>query len=413
MKKDANYYKQRIGDLSSKLKDTIQDLYKEASSHRFICLSLQEICSQLELEYNHNDFEKAPQQIYFDINSYLEKINLKLVPCSVPVDLSFYDKIFITTKPDLNNDEDCAAVKALVKSKKTPTVKDLKHINMMNIKLSNYNIMLRVFEGLFVVSSAKLDPHQRVALNNIISKMELPKEGLAYIRTCYTYSSEYRNRHCDYKNPAFCFKPLDNDNQLKVSQYLAAISAASSYKEPFNLEFPYINDLENAYRLLSSTKKPEKNESQLSTLKLINSEFVREEISTSFVERMFLDLKNNCYNYIYSFSAHDGKAELAKIIAPKSPISKNLLIKSAYEYIVDHVTPHIDKLIPTKEQLYLRELPLPGHRAANFIFTTDEKQISIVYPNIYYTQDTKGDLDSSENFEEFVGFIKNMPHTTQ
>ncbi len=408
MKKDANYYKQRIGDLPSDLLNTIRDLYKEASSHRFICLSLQELCNTLELEYQHNEFDLNPQQIYIDINSYLEKINLKLVPCSVPIDLSFYDKIFITTKPDLNNDEDCAAVKALVAAKKAPTVKDLKHINMMNVKLSNYNIMLRVFEGLFVVSSAKLDPHQRVALNNIISKMELPKEGLAYIRTCYTYSSEYRNRHCDYKNAKYCFKPLDKDNQIKVSQYLAAISAASSYKEPFNLDYPYINDLENAYRQLVE-KTPEKNDTQIKQLKLINSEFVKEEISTNFVERMFIDIKTNCYNYINSFAAEDNKQNIEKLLVSNASVQNNILLKHIYRYINRHVVPHIDKLLPQKEDLKLQTLDLSGHRAANFIYTTEDKQISIAYPNIYYTQDTVSDPTNSENFEEFLAFIKNSP----
>ncbi|SFS33966.1 TerB-C domain-containing protein [Succinivibrio dextrinosolvens] len=406
MKKDAAYYKQRIGDLPSDLLDTIRDLYTEASSHRFICMSLSELCSTLNLEYDHTEFDKSAQQIYIDINSYLEKINLKLVPCSVPVDLSFYDKIFITTKPDLNNDEDCAAVKALVAAKKTPTVKDLKHINMMNVKLSNYNIMLRVFEGLFVVSSAKLDPHQRVALNNIISKMELPKEGLAYIRTCYTYSSEYRNRHCDYKNPAFCFKPLDKDNQLKVSQYLAAISASSNYKEPFNLDYPFINDLENAYRQLVADK-PEKNDLQIKQLKRLNSEFVREEISTGFVERMFLDLKNNCYNYINSFAAHENnKEELCRLIAEGSPVLKNELVKNLYNFIGSHVTPHIEKLIPQNDIIRLQKIDLPEHREANFVYTTDDKQTSIVFPNIYYTQEKILEPNKCENFEEFLSYIK-------
>ena len=413
MKKDAAYYKQRIGDLPSDLLETIRDLYTEASSHRFICMSLSELCSTLKLEYNHTEFDKSAQQIYIDINSYLERINLKLVPCSVPVDLSFYDKIFITTKPDLNNDEDCAAVKALVAAKKTPTVKDLKHINMMNVKLSNYNIMLRVFEGLFVVSSAKLDPHQRVALNNIISKMELPKEGLAYIRTCYTYSSEYRNRHCDYKNAAFCFKPLDKDNQLKVSQYLAAISAASTYKEPFNLDYPYINDLENAYRQLVANR-PDKNDLQIKQLKRINSEFVREEITAGFVERMFLDLKNNCYNYINSFVAHDSeKVSLCSLITEGSPVLKNELVKSLYNYISSHVTPHIEKLIPQKEFLCLQEISLSEHRAANFIYTTADKQTSIVFPNIYYTQDKILEPYKCENFGEFLSFITNSSGSSQ
>lgn len=43
-------------------------------------------------------------------------LGLKLVPCSIPVDLSFMTN-FITPKPNLNNDEDCAAVRALIKEK--------------------------------------------------------------------------------------------------------------------------------------------------------------------------------------------------------------------------------------------------------------------------------------------------------
>ena len=187
MIKDVDYYKPRIKDLPYTLVNTIEELYKEAASHRFICMSLSELCSALELEYSANSFESDSQKNYININSYLEMLNLKLIPASVPVDLSFHDKIFIAPRPDLNNDEDCAAVKTLVKLKKTPTQKDLIHISRMNAKLSNYNVMLRVFEGLFVVSSVKLDPHQRVALNNIISEMELPKEGLAYLRACYIH----------------------------------------------------------------------------------------------------------------------------------------------------------------------------------------------------------------------------------
>lgn len=213
MIKDASFYIKRIKDLPSSLVEVIRELYKEVSSHRFICISMQELCQKLELDYTEKSFEDNCQKNYVCINTYLEMLGLKLVPCSIPVDLSFYDKIFITPKPNLNNDEDCAAVRTLIKEKRTPTQSDAVHISRMNNKLSNYNVMLRVFEGLFVVSSSKLDPHQRLAMNNILSELELPKEGLGYLRACYTYASEYRNRHCNYKDSQYCFKPLNDEQQ--------------------------------------------------------------------------------------------------------------------------------------------------------------------------------------------------------
>ena len=250
MIKDAEYYKQRIKDLPYDLVNEIREMYKEAESHRFICISIKELCEKLRLEYEESAFAENCQKNYLSINSYLEALGLKLIPCSVPADLSFNDKIYISPKPNLSNDPDCSYVKDLAASKRQPSAKDLSHITRMNIKLSNYNVMLRVFEGLFVVSSSKLDPHQRVTINSIISEMELPKEGQAYLRACYTYACEFRNRHCNYKNKDYCFKPLNDEQQQRVSRYLAMIAAASNYREPFNQEYPFLEDLEKEYKKL-------------------------------------------------------------------------------------------------------------------------------------------------------------------
>ena len=63
----------------------------------------------------------------------------------------FEDEVFVTKKPDLNNDEDCSYVRELIKSKRQVTAKDGIHISRMNEKLANYNVLLRVFESLSVV----------------------------------------------------------------------------------------------------------------------------------------------------------------------------------------------------------------------------------------------------------------------
>lgn len=82
----------RIKDLPSSLVEVIRELYKEVSSHRFICISMQELCQKLELDYTEKSFEDNCQKNYVCINTYLEMLGLKLVPCSIPVDLSFMTK---------------------------------------------------------------------------------------------------------------------------------------------------------------------------------------------------------------------------------------------------------------------------------------------------------------------------------
>jgi hypothetical protein len=122
----------------------------------------------------------------------------------------------------------------------------------------------------------------------------------------------------------------------------------------------------------------------------------------------FLDLKNNCYNYINSFAAHENnKEELCRLIAEGSPVLKNELVKNLYNFIGSHVTPHIEKLIPQNDIIRLQKIDLPEHREANFVYTTDDKQTSIVFPNIYYTQEEILEPNKCENFDEFISFIVN------
>ena len=100
MVKDANYYIKRIKDLSSTLERTIQELYKDASSHRYIPMTLGELCSKLAMEYSNDNFNENNQQHYVEINSYLSLLNLVLIPCSVPVDVSLDTKIYVAPKQE-------------------------------------------------------------------------------------------------------------------------------------------------------------------------------------------------------------------------------------------------------------------------------------------------------------------------
>lgn len=385
MIKDASFYIKRIKDLPSSLVEVIRELYKEASSHRFICISMQELCQKLELDYTEKSFEDNCQKNYVCINTYLEMLGLKLVPCSIPVDLSFYDKIFITPKPNLNNDEDCAAVRALIKEKRAPTQSDAVHISRMNSKLSNYNVMLRVFEGLFVVSSSKLDPHQRLAMNNILSELELPKEGLGYLRACYTYASEYRNRHCNYKDSQYCFKPLNDEQQKRVSRYLAVISASTSYREPLNQDYPYLSDLEDELKKIAHTQPARiANNTQIKTK--------ADVFETTTLENRFSTVRQSSYNYLFSFV--NGKKETASSedivskIADNSPIKENKLVLKIFSAIEKYVTPNITKLIPNNDSItlhYFDELKEKAtSRLASCLYITDNKELSLTYPCMVY-----------------------------
>lgn len=385
MIKDASFYIKRIKDLPSSLVEVIRELYKEASSHRFICISMQELCQKLELDYTEKSFEENSQKNYVCINTYLEMLGLKLVPCSIPVDLSFYDKIFITPKPNLNNDEDCAAVRALIKEKRAPTQSDAVHISRMNNKLSNYNVMLRVFEGLFVVSSSKLDPHQRLAMNNILSELELPKEGLGYLRACYTYASEYRNRHCNYKDSQYCFKPLNDEQQKRVSSYLAVISASTSYREPLNQDYPYLSDLENELKKIAHTQPA----------RIANNAQITSKVDvfeTTTLENRFSTVRQSSYNYLFSFANCKKETvsseDIVSKIADNSPIKENKLVLTIFSAIEKFVIPNITKLIPNKDAITLHYFEdLKGkatNRIASCLYVTDNKDLSLTYPCMVY-----------------------------
>ena len=404
MIKDACFYIKRIKDLPSSLVEVIRDLYKEASSHRFICTSMQELCEKLKLEYTEKSFENNCQKNYVCINTYLEMLGLKLVPCSIPVDLSFYDKIFITPKPNLNNDEDCAAVRALIQEKRTPTQSDAVHISRMNNKLSNYNVMLRVFEGLFVVSSSKLDPHQRLAVNSILGELELPKEGLGYLRACYTYASEYRNRHCNYKDSSYCFKPLNEGQQKRVSHYLAIISASTSYREPLNQDYPYLSDLEEELKKIAHTQPS----------RIANSTEIKpqlEIIDTTNLEKRFGSVRKSAYDYL--FSINNGKRDKCNVenivsaVLDNSPVKENKFVMTIFSTIEKYVIPKIMKLIPDKDAVtlhYFDDLK-SSTRAAPCLYITDSKDLSLTYPCMIYRNDKDLGIKSGILEKTFIAYL--------
>lgn len=247
IEKNAEYYLKRINNLPSLVKDSIRVLKWEAAYSRIFALSMQDLCSKLDMEYTKEDFEGNCKKNYAAMTSFLECFGLKLVPCFIPTNLKFEDRIFVTASPNLQNDEDCCAVNNIIRENRAPQPRDQVHIARMNEKLSNYNILLRVFEALFVVTRERLGTHQRACLNNILSDLVLPFEGLAYLRVCYTFAGEQCNYACDYSDRRYCFRELDSELRLRINNYLALLAANSSTPCTFDPSYPWLDELNACY----------------------------------------------------------------------------------------------------------------------------------------------------------------------
>ncbi|MGN0901795.1 MAG: hypothetical protein ACI4M9_00795, partial [Succinivibrio sp.] len=229
------------------LKQSLSDLSLDVSSHRFVLTTLKDLTDKLDIKLDRDSYLNNSCEYYVNLSRFLEKNGLKLVPAFVPVDLDVNDQIMICANPNLNNDEDIAVVTELVKNKKVPGESDKKHINAMTVKLTNYNVMLRVFEALFVISPVQIDPHQATVLNEYINLLTLPKEGLSFLKNCFTYACENRNHHCDYSNSKYCFKPLTGNQNTLFLEILAKTAAESPYFVKFEQTFPFASELNQIY----------------------------------------------------------------------------------------------------------------------------------------------------------------------
>ncbi len=383
--KDADYYRLKADAITSEMKKNLNELKTEATASRFVISSLKEISARLGLEYSPEGFLADPQHHYASINAFLENHGLKLIPCFVPADLAFTDQIFVTLKPNLKNDEDCAAVDLLVKQNRKPTHADMIHISNMNIKLTNYNIMLRVFEGLFVVSQIRLDPHQRSVLNQLILKLAIPKEGMSYIRNCYTYACEFRNRHCDYKRKEYCFKPLDDKDENRVIEYLAMVAASSSYKENFHPDYPHYTELNDKYLELTLMRRQQAEKNNIYKIEQLSlPHSSKNQNSQLQIDRRFFVLGYAANNQLLTGGTYLQDKDLNVIVHRDSVLRENPLCRSIYEQIGTHTPQSLIIILQKFNSLCLLnyEKVLSTHRIAPYLVTTDNMALCNLIPAI-------------------------------
>lgn len=242
MKKDAKYYLSRTNDLPYFMVDNLKELKQQINQSRYIYTTPRDLIQRLELETDLVDFSNNTSSVYLDLNTLLETYGMKLVPGFIPCDIKFDDRIQVTAKPNLNNDEDFSYVQELIKSKRVPTQKDASYIARMSTKIANYNIMLRVFESLHIISP-KIDSHLRLELDTILNSLTLPKEGFIYLKTCYSFASLNCNYKCDYKKQNLCFKQLDNKNHLRFISIMAKLAISNGDDFSVDIQFPYYDTL--------------------------------------------------------------------------------------------------------------------------------------------------------------------------
>ena len=241
--KDANYYLKRLSDLPYDFSKSINELKAEATSKRLATSSVNELVQRLKLDITYESYSSDVKGTLSSVINLLAHFKLRLVPLSLPVNLDFNESVFITPSPDVTNDEDIALVTNIVKSGRSPQNADLIHISRMNEKMANYNIMLRVFEALFVVCNGPLEPHQRLFINELLTDMPMPQEGRVYLKACYTYATNHIPHRCDYQDKEHCFKALSMDKRERICNILAEIYAKGRATARLDESFPDIDIL--------------------------------------------------------------------------------------------------------------------------------------------------------------------------
>lgn len=412
--KNATYYQNRLSDLSKSQQKKYDALRHLAQSRRILTMSLSELCSTLSLEYDKDSFEKNVKEEYSAISKLLSEFNLKLVPGFIPCNLGFNDIIYVTIKPNMQHDEDYAYVTDLIAKKRAPLPKDMAHISRMNLKLTNYNIMLRVFESLGVIGKEHLCTQQRMTLNAIISNLELPHEGAEFLRSCYTYAGEQCNYLCDFKDSEYSFKPLKSEQQQTVIKYLALIAAQATYKPIFLKEYPYIERLNTEFLALEQEhnlgihKYPAFNTLPKNDV-FMQSEEIKAQSANGLKNKLssiYINLKRLNSDKSADFNLDTKRLEF------KENLQKNLnLPEWLYKVLCNHVdeaSASFFKTIPNFNQIFFQEVRnlVTPCREAGFLYWTENPQYIIPYPWLVEGEISSQRLSEDKDLEDLCEFLQ-------
>lgn len=217
-------------------------------------LSVDELYRQLKLKLDPKDQVGKEgfvvSESLYKVISILDRAGIGMVPISVPSTLSIYNTVYLLKKPDLSVDQDVTLIMRLAQAQNRPanyTNSQIASLQVAQVKLRNYNILLRVFENLGAAQTQALDANQRTVLNKIISQMVLPHEGERYLRSLYSYACDYGSFLYHYTNPKYVVKPLNGKDQEEVIDIIARTIAPSHLRINVPEDFPWKLFLEKRY----------------------------------------------------------------------------------------------------------------------------------------------------------------------
>ncbi len=226
----------------------------DVALHRGIYpIEVQQLFADMRLELPSSYFVEPEGIIksehWYKVVRILERSGISVVPISVPANLSIYQTVYLLKRPDITSDEDIATLQRLVTQRKARhTNGELEIIARAKEKLSNYNIMLRVFEYLGAAQVRSLDANQRSVLQTILDQHPLPHDGMRYVRTLYSYACDIGSYHYDYSDPKLVLPKLPDAEHSTALDIVARTIAPSHQAIKIPDDFPYLQELASDYR---------------------------------------------------------------------------------------------------------------------------------------------------------------------
>ncbi len=242
----AAFYLSHLRDLPTSFVHAAAQLKSEMTAHRLLRLSLHSLTSRLmlaESTLHQLEFFSQSRSIFLQCSELCESCGMKIAPFMPPLALQGNQTLILTLKPNLNNDEDISYVQSVLQSRRQVSNHDMPFISRMQLKLAQYNIMLRVIEGLGALSCHNINALQLEYLNNVLTSQPLPQEGLAYLKACLSFFSDQPCYIVDYHHTEHCLKPLPSSkHQEQIAWHLAQLGARSDHVISFDPRYP-LNEL--------------------------------------------------------------------------------------------------------------------------------------------------------------------------
>lgn len=217
-----------FADLPQSIKDAGNEVAQKTFTLKIKNYTIKEIFDDLHLKLDLNTFYNNSSKVFYDLASYVTLFDLKIVPCHIPASVELDSPILLTKKPELLNDPDLSQIKVLLSMKRGISKSQEAILSRANIKLINYNVLLHVFEALFLVThNSTLELAQKDALNDYIQNYELPFEGRNYLKACYSFALGKRIYPCDLTNKQYCYKDLPKEQTARVIDILLRLALLS------------------------------------------------------------------------------------------------------------------------------------------------------------------------------------------